>query len=216
VKTIHHALFQCSLTQTLEEFSLGGSSVQPNIAVQNLSLEVGSTTAFLSVKKGSKNLQSENIKVGNSVSDFKNDANTEVQILINITNNNTVGSSIPGSIGFVLYQNDKFFQSKTYRSHYNYTKRIISGSVANATVNDVQIVFNPWYNPSILLHNYACVFWDYSENDWNTKGCKKEGDILQGLRCRCNHTTSFAVLMVGHWLFNSKSFVFSSLLLMSL
>ncbi|XP_006130799.4 adhesion G-protein coupled receptor G7 [Pelodiscus sinensis] len=184
-----------SLTQTLEEFSLGGSSVQPNIAVQNLSLEVGSTTAFLSVKKGSKNLQSENIKVGNSVSDFKNDANTEVQILINITNNNTVGSSTPGSIGFVLYQNDKFFQSKTYRSHYNYTKRIISGRVANATVNDVQIAFNPWYNPSILLHNYACVFWDYSENDWNTKGCKKEGDILQGLRCRCNHTTSFAVLM---------------------
>lgn len=54
-----------------------------------------------------------------------------------------VDSSENGSIGFVLYQNDKFFPSKNYKSHFDHTKQIISGQVANATVNDVKIAFRP-------------------------------------------------------------------------
>ena len=45
------------------------------------------------------------------------------------------------------------------------------------------------------LRDHACVFWDYTVNDWSTAGCAKGRD--QFLRCRCNHTTNFAVLMVG-------------------
>ncbi|XP_074918054.1 adhesion G-protein coupled receptor G7 [Chelonoidis abingdonii] len=180
-----------SLTQTLENFSLDGSAIQPNIAVQNISLKSNSTTAFFSAQTVSGRLQSENIQV--SENDFNTTSNTEVKIQISITKNNSSHGN--GSIGFVLYQNDKFFQSESYKTHFNHTKQIISGRVANATVNDVKIVFNPKYNKSeILLHDYACVFWDYSANDWDTKGCTKEGNKSE-LRCRCNHTTSFAVLM---------------------
>ncbi|KAG6935215.1 adhesion G protein-coupled receptor G7, partial [Chelydra serpentina] len=111
-----------SLTQTLEIFSLDGSAIQPNIAVQNISLKSTSTTAFFSAQTVSGSLQSGNIQVEENVSDFKDDSNTEVQILINVTKNNS--SSGNGNIGFVLYQNDKFFQSKNYKTHYNHTKQI--------------------------------------------------------------------------------------------
>ncbi|TFK05351.1 Adhesion G-protein coupled receptor G7 [Platysternon megacephalum] len=182
-----------SLTQTLENFSLDGSAIQPNIAVQHISLKPTTTTAFFSAQTVSGSLLSENINVDENISDLKTDSNREVQILINVTKN--ISSSGNGSIGFVLYQNDKFFQSKNYKTHFNHAKQIISGRVANATVNDVKIIFNPKYDASeILLHDYACVFWDYNANDWSTTGCTKEGNEME-LRCRCNHTTSFAVLM---------------------
>ncbi|XP_029769109.1 adhesion G-protein coupled receptor G7 [Terrapene carolina triunguis] len=132
-----------SLTQTLQNFSLDGSAIQPNIAVNHISLKPTTTTAFFSAQTVSGSLQSENINVDENVSDLKPDNNTEVQILINVTKNNTVSSSGDGSIGFVLYQNDKFFQSKNYKTHFNHAKQIISGHVANATVNDVKMIFNP-------------------------------------------------------------------------
>ncbi|KAM9169327.1 adhesion G-protein coupled receptor G7 [Pangshura tecta] len=182
-----------NLTRTLENFSLNGSAVQPNIAVKHISFKT-TTTALFSAKTVSGSLQSENINIKpTNVSDIKDDSNSEVQILISVTKNDS--SSGNGSIGFVLYQNDKFFQSESYKTHFNHTKQIISCHVANASVNDVKIVFNPKFNKSeILLHDYACVFWDYNANDWDTKGCTKEGNKSE-LRCRCNHITSFAVLM---------------------
>uniref|UniRef100_A0A8P4K6E2 Adhesion G protein-coupled receptor G7, tandem duplicate 2 n=1 Tax=Dicentrarchus labrax TaxID=13489 RepID=A0A8P4K6E2_DICLA len=44
------------------------------------------------------------------------------------------------------------------------------------------------------LYDFACVFWDYSLEDWSTDGCSK-GNASDGLlRCFCNHTTNFAAL----------------------
>uniref|UniRef100_A0A8B9DQS7 Adhesion G protein-coupled receptor G7 n=1 Tax=Anser cygnoides TaxID=8845 RepID=A0A8B9DQS7_ANSCY len=104
------------------------------------------------------------------------------------------GSSNNRRAGFVLYQNDKLFQSQTYTSHNNFSKQVVSGNIDGGTANGVEIAFNPKYNTSKLqLHDYACVFWDYAVNDWNTVGCTKERG--QFLRCKCNHTTHFAVLM---------------------
>lgn len=182
-----------NLTRTLEHFSLNGSAVQPNIAIQHISFKTNSTKAWFSAKTVSGSLQSENINVSENVPDIEDASNSEVQILINVTKNDSLSGN--ESVGFVLYQNDKFFQSESYKTHFNHTKQIISGRVVNATVNDVKIVFNPKFNKSeILLHDYACVFWDYNANDWDTKGCTKEGNKSE-LRCRCNHATSFAVLM---------------------
>ncbi|XP_043361813.1 adhesion G-protein coupled receptor G7 [Dermochelys coriacea] len=177
------------LTKTLQNFSLNGSVVQPNIAVRNILLKPNSTTAFFSAQTVSGSLQSENICVAEN---YSNDANNaEIQILVNVTKNSSSGN---GRIGFVLYQNDKFFQSKNYKTHFNHTKQVISGNVDNATVNYVEIALKPKYNKmEILLHDYACVFWDYDANDWNTTGCTKKGE--KKLRCSCNHTTNFAVLM---------------------
>ncbi|XP_064412945.1 adhesion G-protein coupled receptor G7 [Latimeria chalumnae] len=102
-----------------------------------------------------------------------------------------------GRVGFVLYQNDKFFKSKTHSSKMNFTKRVISGNLANnVTLNSVELLFNPQnYSSEFYLYDYACVFWDYNIDDWNTTGCTK-GKVDNGpLRCWCNHTTNFALLM---------------------
>lgn len=47
------------------------------------------------------------------------------------------------------------------------------------------------------LYDFACVYWNYSLEDWSTDGCSK-GNASDGLlRCFCNHTTNFAALWVN-------------------
>ncbi|KAM9089887.1 LOW QUALITY PROTEIN: adhesion G-protein coupled receptor G7 [Megaptera novaeangliae] len=99
--------------------------------------------------------------------------------------------------GFVVYQNNKLFQSKTFIAKSHFSQKIIS---TDENVEDqstsVEMVFSPRYNEKELqLHSYACVYWNFSLKDWDTHGCHKEGVIDGFLRCRCNHTTNFAVLM---------------------
>lgn len=54
------------------------------------------------------------------------------------------------------------------------------------------------------LYDFACVFWDYSLQDWSTDGCSKRNASDGVLRCFCNHTTNFAALWVNitsvHWM----------------
>lgn len=47
------------------------------------------------------------------------------------------------------------------------------------------------------LVDFACVFWDFTLDDWSTAGCSKGGSSDGVLRCSCNHTTNFAALWVS-------------------
>ncbi|KAB1283498.1 Adhesion G-protein coupled receptor G7 [Camelus dromedarius] len=101
--------------------------------------------------------------------------------------------------GFVVYQNNKLFQSKTFITKSNFSQKIIS-SKTDEDVEDqsasVEMVFSPRYNQTeFQLHSYACVYWNFSMKDWDTYGCHKEGVTDGFLHCRCSHTTNFAVLM---------------------
>uniref|UniRef100_A0A8C7U5N8 G-protein coupled receptors family 2 profile 2 domain-containing protein n=1 Tax=Oncorhynchus mykiss TaxID=8022 RepID=A0A8C7U5N8_ONCMY len=49
--------------------------------------------------------------------------------------------------------------------------------------------------PNTSLYDFACVSWNYTLKDWSTFGCSKVNHSADGLRCFCNHTTNFAVLM---------------------
>ncbi|XP_054830307.1 adhesion G-protein coupled receptor G7-like [Eublepharis macularius] len=189
-----------SLTIALQNFSVSNSStqevVQSNIAVRTISLREPLATVLFSAMKGSTDsLVSDRIKVDEQATGLKTDDRTEIQILINITSTNLTGTE---RVGFVLYQNDKLFPSKTYKIELeeNYSNRIISGNANGIMVNNVKIALNPQYNRSeFRLYNHACVFWNYSLNDWDTAGCIKETDLPELLRCSCNHATNFAVLM---------------------
>ncbi|KFZ69012.1 putative G-protein coupled receptor 128, partial [Podiceps cristatus] len=179
-----------SLTKTLEAFSLTSNITQPNIAVQSAPLKLNSSTILFSAQRATVlgYYQSTQLEIQENVPGFISDLSTEVQILLNIINNNN------GRVGFVLYQNDKLFQSKIYKSHSSFSKQIVSGNIDGGRTSSVEIAFRPKYNTSELqLRDHACVFWDYTVNDWSTSGCAKGRD--QFLRCRCNHTTNFAVLM---------------------
>ncbi|KAK2540889.1 hypothetical protein Q9233_000942, partial [Columba guinea] len=74
------------------------------------------------------------------------DLSTEVQILVNIINNS---SSDNGKVGFVMYQNDKLFQSRIYESHSGFSKQIFSGNTDGGRTIGVEIAFSP--KPLFLL-----------------------------------------------------------------
>ncbi|KGL98573.1 putative G-protein coupled receptor 128, partial [Charadrius vociferus] len=179
-----------SLTKAMEEFSLTGNISQPNVAIQAAPLKLSSSTILFSAQRVTalEYYQSTKLEIQENVSGLIRDLSTEVQILFNIINNNN------GRVGFVLYQNDKLFQSRIYRSRSTFSKQIVSGNIYGGRTSGVEIAFNPRYNTSELqLRDHACVFWDYTVNDWSTAGCAKGRDRF--LTCRCNHTTNFAVLM---------------------
>ncbi|XP_068273419.1 adhesion G-protein coupled receptor G7 [Nyctibius grandis] len=182
-----------SLTKTMEEFSLTGNISQPNIAIQSAPLKLSSSTILFSAQRDTAlgYYQSTKLEIQENVPGLIGDLSTEVQILLNIINNS---SSDNGRVGFVLYQNNKLFQSRIYQSRSSFSKQIVSGNIDGGRTSGIEIAFSPKYDTSELqLRDHACVFWDYAVNDWSTAGCAKGRD--QFLRCRCNHTTNFAVLM---------------------
>ncbi|XP_066097240.1 adhesion G-protein coupled receptor G7 isoform X3 [Saccopteryx bilineata] len=100
------------------------------------------------------------------------------------------------SCGFIIYQNSKLFQSKIFTPHPDFTQRVISGAT-DQDKNDqsVRMAFRNQSIEGFKFHSFACVYWSFSVNDWATNGCFAEEGTGNFLRCSCNHTTNFAVLM---------------------
>ncbi|KAM4701857.1 adhesion G-protein coupled receptor G7 [Discoglossus pictus] len=190
------------LTQVMETFSVSennnASLVQPNVAVLQFPANPGKGVLFTSLRglDGGNSLLSSRIDV-TSATELVVNTSAEVQIFINASERVDMESRA----GFVLYQNDNFFRSKTHKAKLNFRKRIISGNFGSGSVKNlnlgfnVDFIMNPQYDSSVILVDYACVFWDYYTNDWNTTGCSKVINNSDLLRCTCNHTTNFAVLM---------------------
>ncbi|XP_052015075.1 adhesion G-protein coupled receptor G7 [Apodemus sylvaticus] len=177
-------------------FSLGDETVvEPNIAIQSVTLDSNAGPSVLfSVQKGSSNsLVSGETSINKTSDGLNPNAQTELQILFNTGKNKS-------SCGFVVYQNHKLFQSKTFTATSDFSQKIISSKAdgSEQIQNDVsvQMVFNPTYDKRELqLHSYACVYWNFSKSDWDTLGCQKHMSTSGFLGCQCNHTTNFAVLM---------------------
>ncbi|KAM9201182.1 adhesion G-protein coupled receptor G7 [Dugong dugon] len=191
-----------TLIEQMEIYSLSldnTSVVEPNIAIQSVNLSSlegtgGSADVRFTVLRGSSNsLTYDSIHVDKKASNLQPDAQTELQILLKTKQENIE------TCGFVVYQNSKFFQSKTFTTKSNFSQKIISSKI-DGTEKDrsisVEMVFNPQFNQTeFKLNSYACVFWNLSRNDWDTRGCLKNQSLDGFLYCRCNHTTNFAVLM---------------------
>lgn len=178
-------------------FSLGDETiVEPNIAIQSVTRgdDAGSSVLF-SVQKGSSgSLVSGGTSINKTADRLNPNEQTELQILLKTGKNKN-------SCGFVVYQNHKLFQSKTFTATSDFSQKIISGKINSsdqAPDVSVEMIFKPAYDKrEFQLHSYACVYWNFSTNDWDTHGCQKAGspETEQFLGCRCNHTTNFAVLM---------------------
>ncbi|XP_032262017.1 adhesion G-protein coupled receptor G7 [Phoca vitulina] len=178
--------------------SLGNTSVvRPNVAVQSVAFSSESTmesqNVRFSVRKGTSDyLLSGSTVVERDVDKLNPDGETELQILLSTSKSNTT------ACGFVVYQNNKLFQSKNFKAKSDFSQKVISSSTDknNSQGASVDIAFKPRYDrKEFQLHSYACVYWNLLTKDWDTRGCDKNGSTNDFLYCRCNHTTNFAVLM---------------------
>nr|XP_020039353.1 adhesion G-protein coupled receptor G7 [Castor canadensis] len=181
------------LVEQIETYSLSLNNevvVEPNIAIQSVNLRNATSVRFSVLKGTSDSLVSGSTSIDN-VNMLNPDGQTELQILLNTGEGNST------SCGFVVYQNNKLFQSKSFAAKSNFSQKIISGKVSeNEKDTSVKMVFNPRYNQrEFQLYSYACVYWNVSTKDWDTYGCYKDTSIDGFLGCYCNHTTNFAVLM---------------------
>ncbi|XP_043748712.1 adhesion G-protein coupled receptor G7 isoform X1 [Cervus elaphus] len=190
-----------TLIEQMETYSLSLGTqplIEPNIAIQSVNFSSGgnegSTGVLFTVLKGaSDSLTFGSTSVEVDVDKLNPDEQAELQILLNTSKINVK------ACGFVVYQNNKLFQSKTFITKSDFSQKIVS-SKTDENVEDqsasVEMVFNPRYNRTeFQLHSYACVYWNFSMKDWDTHGCHKRGATDGFLYCYCNHTTNFAVLM---------------------
>ncbi|XP_047432931.1 adhesion G-protein coupled receptor G7-like isoform X1 [Mugil cephalus] len=191
------------LTETLDELSVNLNSsqvVQPNLVVQSTQVPTGDTQGvqFTVLTGISGSFESERIKLNTNASEVEESPESDVLIYIRFSAEKPVRQNPSDlSLGFVLYQNDRFFQSNLYRRT-KATIRVLSSRVkgkdGDVVPEQVDLMFTPKLIKGTTLHDYSCVFWDYTLKDWSTVGCWK-GSSSDGLmRCSCNHTTNFAAL----------------------
>ncbi|KAM9396843.1 adhesion G-protein coupled receptor G7-like isoform 1-T1 [Salvelinus alpinus] len=191
-----------NLTETLEKFSLDQHNnvslvVQPNLVVQSVQVPSDSVgIQFTALTGSSGNFVANGINLNTNTSELIADKGgaTDVQIVIKfppvLHSKNT-----NHSIGFVLYQNDRFFRSSAFSASSGTSRTVISANLGQVSGLHVEMLFKPTAVPNASLYDFACVWWNYTLKDWSTFGCSKVNHSEDGLRCFCNHTTNFAVLM---------------------
>uniref|UniRef100_F6UHE2 Adhesion G protein-coupled receptor G7 n=1 Tax=Monodelphis domestica TaxID=13616 RepID=F6UHE2_MONDO len=178
-----------TLTKEIENYSLtlmNESIVQPNIAVQSVDLSTKDpVTVIFSVRRGVNDiLDPQQTHIGINETELKPESQTELQILINTTQG--IYPTFPFYFNFIMDLNYQiYFLPKT-----NFL-------ISKGYLLPLYSPFHLQYNESqFQLQSYACVFWNFTKDDWDTSGCKKKPqNNSQFLGCQCNHTTNFAVLM---------------------
>ncbi|XP_076158632.1 adhesion G-protein coupled receptor G7-like [Alosa pseudoharengus] len=189
------------LTQNLETFSANPNNnfslvVQPRLVVQAIQVPTAQTAGiqFSALSGTSNNFTTSRIQLKTNMSEISDtEIPSDVQIFIRLPDQLHKNSNI--SVGFVLYENDLLFKSKAFKTSLNTRRMVISGTLGNVKAEHVTLRFIPMNVSKKSLHDFACVFWDYSLNDWSTVGCSKANLLTGSLQCTCNHTTNFAVLM---------------------
>ncbi|TNM94055.1 hypothetical protein fugu_002231 [Takifugu bimaculatus] len=197
------------LTVTLDNLSVSLSLslntsasqvVQPNLVVQSAQIPAVNTQGvqFTSFSGTAGTFSANRIELNvNTPSVVVNEGSIpEALIFVRFPKEAAVERATPSnvSLGFVLYQNDRFFRSRRYKRQ-RATIRVLSGTVQGPLVpQHLEMMFRPQMINGTSLYEFACVFWNYELNDWSTDGCSK-GNTSDGfLRCFCNHTTNFAAL----------------------
>ncbi|KAL3999947.1 Ig heavy chain Mem5-like protein [Sarotherodon galilaeus] len=197
-------LDQLSVNLSLSQNTSQSQVVQPNLVVQSAQIPAADThgVQFTSLRGISGNFLPNRIHLNTNATQVvvENSVIADALIYIRFPPGEDVRSRQTDSnvsLGFVLYQNDRFFRSKLYMRR-RATVRVLSASVRgqepNVVPQHVEMMFRPRLINGTSLYDFSCVFWNYSQKDWSTSGCSK-GNTSDGLmRCFCNHTTNFAAL----------------------
>ncbi|RXN27834.1 adhesion G- coupled receptor G7-like protein [Labeo rohita] len=195
-----------SLTKTLEDFALKMSNinssvlVQPNLVVQSIKLSNWTPQVqFYTVAGLSQNSpESVGQTLGADTANTASSSGRPTDLLLTIKMQNDSQKDWGNknlSIGMVLYENDRFFNSKIFNSELDTKRRVVAASLTDKSfLDNVEFAIWPKNTSGSTSYDFACVYWDYAQRDWRTEGCVKILDP-DGPRCECNHTTNFAVLV---------------------
>uniref|UniRef100_A0A8C2CZN6 G-protein coupled receptors family 2 profile 2 domain-containing protein n=1 Tax=Cyprinus carpio TaxID=7962 RepID=A0A8C2CZN6_CYPCA len=191
------------LTKTLQKLSLRENSnsllVQPNVAVQSLKMQTPIQNVQLTSLKGQSDFfLPARIKLNTGHAEIFKD-NVDLQINITLTeDSNEV-------VGFVLYNNDQFFRSKSFQPSLDTERKVMSANIQENLKFEVMFTVTPSAVSTLSLNDFACVFWSYTKNDWSTEGCTKITSPSGPAVCRCkpvknrngnaNENANFAILM---------------------
>ncbi|CAH2220595.1 adhesion G- coupled receptor G2 [Pelobates cultripes] len=104
-------------------------------------------------------------------------------------------------IQFNFFENTAFFKdSSLSERNLSLVSKVISSSVGNLSITNltenvtVALKINGLEN-----HTVKCVFWDFNGNNgqggWESSGCFVDNTTQNETVCKCNHLTSFAILM---------------------
>ncbi|XP_051764175.1 adhesion G-protein coupled receptor F1 [Ctenopharyngodon idella] len=80
-------------------------------------------------------------------------------------------------------------------------ERLTANNITNAAKITSILLSHPQsvVDSTLSLNNFACVFWNYDTNDWNTEGCTKTNNPSGRAVCNCKpntlKNTNFAILM---------------------
>ncbi|KAM9835979.1 adhesion G-protein coupled receptor G7 [Aulostomus maculatus] len=200
------------LTRTLDQLSISLSAnlnsaqsqvVQPNLVVQSAQIPAANTQGvqFSCLAGTSGSFVANRIQLNTNTSsvEVENGLISDALIFLRFPPETSRHQRLSNvSLGFVLYQNDRFFRSQLYRSR-STVIRVLSASIGGqehgVVPQHVEMLFRPTLMESSSLHDFACVFWNYSLGDWSTDGCSKGKSSDRHLQCFCNHTTNFAALL---------------------
>ncbi|KAM7367587.1 hypothetical protein PAMP_013873 [Pampus punctatissimus] len=134
-------------------------------------------------------------------------ANLNSSVIIGIPNTNIDNVSITtitfATLNNVMPARNSSFDSSIFNATDNQTvsANTINAAVVlvktDASIQNVTLSFDK-RNNSLRL-NPQCVFWNFTQLDnlgaWDDKGCIFVSDIDNTVTCRCNHLTSFSILM---------------------
>ncbi|XP_073523555.1 adhesion G-protein coupled receptor G2 isoform X2 [Phyllobates terribilis] len=130
-------------------------------------------------------------------------ANSGASILLpaSLINDMSPGDKMNASrVQFNYYANTSFFMDSSLKNQ-KLVSNVISSSVANLSVTNLS------ENITVALKTSAkndsdkvdCVFWDFNKNNgtggWSSYGCIVANTTQSETICKCNHLTSFAVLL---------------------
>ncbi|XP_038671352.1 adhesion G-protein coupled receptor G7-like [Scyliorhinus canicula] len=183
------------LTQSLENLIVFKEldQVCPQVAVKSNAIN-STGSGLVSYQNNALNLTKTAIK---SVSKEDDINNSELEAYIFIPENSFEAGV---HIGFILYKDASFFPTPKKKDGIVMKTQVISGTVANHNgflAKPVTIKFRTKeLNDGFYLKDHECAYWNYTEKEWQTNGCQKNGfDNGTHFTCECCHLTSFAVLM---------------------
>ncbi|XP_069802319.1 adhesion G-protein coupled receptor G2 [Dendropsophus ebraccatus] len=180
------------------QLTFPGQSI--NLTSQALALAVSKVndSSFTGTSFGVASTSGLQVSLGSQVP-----ANGDGSILLpaSLINDMSVGDKKDASrLQFNYYAKTSFFQDSSLSTK-KLVSNVISSSVANLSVTNLR------ENVTVTLKtsrkNYSnvveCVFWDFNKNNgsggWSSYGCSVANTSHNEIVCKCNHLTSFGILM---------------------